>query len=177
MPVIRAYRPGDETGIAHVIKTVYEEYGFPWQPEGHNKDAYDVEAHYNARGGAFWVLQNDDEAIIGTVGLTKKQAKRCELHRLYLLKDYRGKGYGKQLFLTAINAAREMGCTEMEIWSDKRLDRSHNLYLAFGATLLGDRLVADPNYPEEYEEWGYLLSLDRVTNSAPRPSSTYTHNL
>lgn len=155
---IRPYRPGDEPGIGNVIKTVYDEYGWPWQPDGHNRDSFEVQDHYYERGGGFWVLECCDE-IVGTVGIRQIEEDVCDLCRLYLLPDHRGKGFGKKLYQHAIQEATKRGYTKMKIWSDKRLDVSHELYKRSGATSIGDRVVHDPNYPEIYEEWGYILDL------------------
>lgn len=157
---IRPYRKGDEAGIANVIKTVYDEYGWPWQPEGHNRDSYELEEHYHQRGGGFWVLEHRGE-IVGTVGIRQIEEDVCDLCRLYLLPNHRGKGLGKRLYHHAIREAKRLGYSKMEIWSDKRLDVSHELYLRSGASKMGDRTVNDPDYPEVYEEWGYVLDLGR----------------
>jgi putative acetyltransferase len=157
---IRPYRPGDEPGIQNVIRTVFEEYGFPWQPDGHNRDAFDIDEFYARRGGAFWVLESEG-VIIGTVGIRQLEGKRCDLCRLYLLPSARGYGYGKSLYRLAATEAQELGYSEMEIWSDTRLDVSHAMYLRSGAVPLPDRFVDDPDYPEAYWEKGYLLDLSK----------------
>lgn len=155
---IRPYKSGDEDGINAVIKSVFDEYGWLWDPKSENRDTYDIEAHYHHRGGGFWVLEDDGE-IIGTVGLREEEGEQCTLYRLYLYKKNRGSGYGRMLFHFAQDRARERGYTRMEIWSDKTLDVSHIMYKNAGASSLGDRTVDDPDYGEPYHEWGYLLEL------------------
>ena len=140
--MIRPYQPGDELDIAHVIRTVFEEHGFPWQPDG----------------GGFWVMESDG-AVVGTVGIRRIDDELCDLCRLYLLAEHRGQGLGKRLLQKAIDEARLLGYKQMEIWSDKRLEVSQEMYRRFGAVPIGERTVADPDYPEVYEEWGYLLEL------------------
>jgi putative acetyltransferase len=154
-PVIRPYRPGDEAAIQGVIKSVFDEYGFTWEPDGYNRDAYEVEEHYHHGGGGFWVLELD-ESIVGTVGLKKRSEKRCELYRLYLPQEYRGSGLGRLLYEFVREEARRMGFSEMEIWSDKKLETAHQMYLRSGAISLGDRICDDP---DQSPEWGFLLSL------------------
>ena len=158
MAVIREYRPGDEEGINAVIKSVFDEYGWLWDPKTENRDTYDIEEHYHRRGGGFWVLE-DDKGIIGTVGLRGKDKELCVLYRVYVPSSYRGKGHGRTLFNYAVNTARSLGYKKMEIWSDKTLDVSHVMYKNAGAVLIGGREVFDPDYGVPYEEWGYLLDL------------------
>ena len=69
MPLhIRIATRADEPAIQHVIRTVYEEYGWPWYPGDYHKDVYNIEAAYFARGGAFWVGELDGQ-VVGTTGL------------------------------------------------------------------------------------------------------------
>lgn len=157
---VREYAPGDEPGINAVIKSVFDDYGWKWDPLTENKDTQEIEKYYHSQGGGFWVLDLAGE-IIGTVAISPKEGPRCTLYRLYLRKAHRGKGYGKRLYHHAIAEAKKRGFTEMEIWSDKELDVSHLMYKASGATTLGDRRVFDPEYGHPYEEWGYLLNLSQ----------------
>lgn len=156
---IRPFQPGDEEGIAAVIKSVFDEYGWPWDPKSENRDSYEIEAHYHQRGGGFWVLE-EDGAIIGTVGL-RGTGTESTLYRLYLPKTQRGNGYGKLLFTHAIAEAKSRGYRSMEIWSDKTLDISHVMYKRAGAESIGDRDVFDADYGVPYSEWGYRLDLDK----------------
>lgn len=160
-PTLRAYIPGDEDGINRVIKSVFDEYGWLWDPETENKDTYAVHDHYHSNKGGFWVLE-EGGVIIGTVALRGKSAERCGLYRVYLSADQRGRGFGRLLFRFAIDEAKRLGYSEMEIWSDKTLDVSHVMYKNAGATSLGDRSVFDPEYGVPYDEWGYLLDLKAV---------------
>ncbi len=100
-------------------------------------------------------MQLGDE-IIGTVGLKKRSDERCELYRLYLKKEHRGLGLGKELYQFAQTVARDMRFHEIEIWSDKKLESAHAIYGKSGAISLGDRICNDP---DNSEEWGFLLTL------------------
>ena len=155
---IRAYEFGDEAGINNVIRTVFEEYGWKWDPATENRDTHDIENYYIKKGGKFWVLVSADE-IIGSVAITPNSESRCSLKRLYLLPTHRGNGYGRLMFKKAIEEATSQGYTEMEIWSDKTLDVSHVMYKNAGSTSLGERRVLDEDYGVPYEEFGYLLSI------------------
>ncbi|MBA3725407.1 MAG: GNAT family N-acetyltransferase [Armatimonadetes bacterium] len=154
-PTIRPFHEGDEPGIQAVIKGVFDEYGFTWEPEGYNRDSLDVREFYHDQGGGFWVMELDG-IVIGTVGLKARRDGRCELYRLYLPAQHRGKGHGRDLYVFAQEAAREAGFTEMEIWSDKKLAAAHGMYTRSGAEPLGERICDDPDNSEEV---GFLLKL------------------
>jgi GNAT superfamily N-acetyltransferase len=152
---IREFREGDEPGIRDVIKGVFDEYGFTWEEGGYNNDTAEVRNYYHATGGGFWVL-TEGERIIGTVGIKGRTPAKCELYRLYLPKDQRGRGFGKLLYEFAQKAAREAGYVEMEIWSDKKLATAHQMYARSGAKPIGERICDDPDNSEEF---GFLLAL------------------
>lgn len=156
-PIIRPFRPGDETGIQSLLMEVYKEFSFTWEPHGYNRDSYEIERFYHEKGGGFWVMELN-ENIIGTIGLKLISAERCELCRLYLAKSFRGMGYGKALFRYIQTAARILGFIEMEIWSDNRLEVAHMMYQKSGAAPIGERICDDP---DNSEEWGFLLDLKR----------------
>ncbi len=170
---IRLASRADEPAIQHVIRTVYEEYGWPWYPGDYHKDLYDIDAAYYGHGGAFWVAEIDGQ-VVGTTGLERFEAFPegdnlvmvngalrgagcdCSIERLYLLKEARGQGIGIALLQQTIDGAKERGCKRMEIWSDKRLGEAHRLYEKFGARMVGERLCHDP---EQSPEWGMVLDL------------------
>ena len=174
MPLhIRIATRADEPAIQHVIRTVYEEYGWPWYPGDYHKDVYNIEAAYFARGGAFWVGELDGQ-VVGTTGLEvfppfpgeeglvevngalRCAGCDCSLERLYLVAEARGQGAGRAMLDHTINHAKSIGCQRMEIWSDKKLLDGHRLYEKVGAVRIGERLCHDP---EQSPEWGMILNL------------------
>ena len=160
--IIRPYEPGDDEAVSEVVRQVFEEYGFPWQPERYNADTADIQTHYLSKGGAFWVAAFNG-LVVGAGGFLPKCDQRCELHRLYFLKEHRGKGIGGKMLRTIAEEARRKGFTHMEFWSDKLLTTAHKVYERYGAKLIAERRVEDPDYAS-YDEWGYLLDLDAFLN-------------
>ncbi|MCH8274754.1 MAG: GNAT family N-acetyltransferase [Armatimonadetes bacterium] len=154
-PSIRPFAPADQDGVRAVIETVFQEYGFTWEPDGYNLDCVQVARHYILERGGFWVMEFDGR-IIGTTGLKTLTEERCELCRMYLLAQYRGRGWGRRLFARTVQEAQRIGYREMEIWSDKKLREAHRLYSKSGARPIGDRICNDP---DQAEEWGFLLDV------------------
>lgn len=155
--IIRPYRKGDDQAVSAVIKAVFEEYGFPWQPERYNADTQDIETHYIRKRGEFWVAEINGETI-GAGGYLPLDETQCELHRLYFLQQHRGKGVGGRMLRTIAQAALAKGFVKMVFWSDKVLTTAHRVYEAMGAVCIGDRHVHDPDYAS-YDEWGFELEL------------------
>jgi len=158
--VIRPYRTSDGESVCGVIKTVFEEFGFPWLPGSANRDCYAIEEHYHEKGGGFWVVEVNGK-VIGTCGYVPCDDKRCELLRMYLLPQFRRRGLGKEIFHAVAKDAFSRGFLEMEIWSDKILTSAHEFYRTIGATPIGERSCKDSESNERWEEWGFLLDLKK----------------
>ena len=176
MPTIRQATKNDELQIQMVVSTVYAEFNFGWDPQGYNADLYDIEHHFQAPN-RFWVAEEDGQ-ILGCIGIEifpahpgtpgeitqvdnqpRIAAADCELVRLYLAKEARGKKIGYLLTKTCIDYAITQNCQVMEIWSDKVLHQAHKLYQSLGAKILGDRLCPPP---DETPEWGMILRLNKL---------------
>lgn len=170
---IRLASRADEPAIQHVIRTCYDEYGWGWFPDGYHEDLYNIEAFYFNKGNQFFVAELDG-MVVGTAavdfmptlpsgqgttvyeGIIRVANADCSLERLYVLPEARGKGLGTSLWRATIEAAREKGCTTMEIWSDKRLEDAHRLYKKLGAVRAGERLCHDP---DQSPEWGMAFNI------------------
>ena len=172
---IRRAVASDAGSVQSVIKTVYDEYGFGWDPDGYHADLYTFEESYvSCETSAFWVAEVDGavvaccgldffETVPGTMGVVGEiggtlriGATDCEIVRLYVLSSARGLGIGKALTETVLKEARARGCAAMEIWSDKKFVEAHSLYQRYGAIIVGDRICDDP---DEAPEWGLILKL------------------
>jgi len=159
----------DTESIVRVIKAVYDEYGFSWDPEGYHADLYDLQTHYFSHGDRFYVAEIDG-VVQGTGALEMFPAHPagfadplpriggcdCSIERVYVHPDARRRGLGRAITLQVIADARLAGRTKMEIWSDKRFTEAHLLYQKMGARVVAERICDDP---EESPEWGLELIL------------------
>lgn len=165
------YRPWHQPEVAEVVRAVYDEYGFAWEPDGYCSDLLDPGARYSR----FWVAL-DEGRVVGCAGLqfhpvvpgvqgtctvfegrARAGGTDSELVRLYLLPSHRGQGLGRRLAVQVLDAARAEGRTALEIWSDKKLAQAHALYSKLGAVPIGERIC--PGDPDESPEWGFVLAL------------------
>lgn len=171
--MVRPYRQGESEHVRRVIKAVYDEYEFSWDPERYHRDLFVLDDDPSPK----WVAEHGGE-IVGYIGLetfsaipgndgtvVEDQGKKrvagadCELLRLYVLAECRGLGLGKMLTETCIKEAKSQGCQLMEIWSDKLFVEAHGLYKRYGAEVVGERICDDP---DEAPEWGMALRLSRA---------------
>jgi putative acetyltransferase len=171
---IRLARAAD-SAAARVVRSVYEEFEFTWEPDGYHSDLHDLGGRYLDRGDPFWVAEDARGDVIGTIGLRLfppvpgalgtavevRGAVRlggcdCSLDRLYVDPGARKLGAGSRLFETGIAEARRRGRRAIELWSDKRFADAHRLYARFGARPVAERICHDP---DESAEWGLVLEL------------------
>lgn len=172
--MVRPARVEDRDGIIETIHEVYVEYGWPWYPDGYHEDLYQFASHYLTEDADFFVAEQNGQ-VVGACGLetyplipgepgtlVESQGRlriagtACELVRLYVRPSARRLGLGRRLTECVVEAAQRRGLPGMEIWSDKRLDKSHGLYRSIGGVIVGDRLCHDP---EQSPEWGFYLPL------------------
>ena len=156
-PQLLPYDDRWQPGIVDVIKSVYDEYRLTWDPDKYHRDLFTVRETYIDTGGFFSVLVLRG-GVIGTVsGLDR--GGEAEIERLYLAKEHRGRGYGRLMTEHFLDWARSTGHRNVIAWSDKRFDDAHRMYERMGFSLIGDRILDDP---DESPEWGFELRLDPV---------------
>ena len=171
---VREATGGDSVGAAEVVRLVFAEYAFTWEPEGYHADLHDLARHYLDSGHKFWVAEDEAGTIVGTGGLElfplvqgepgsltadlppRVAGTDCSLARLYVRPDARRQGVGAALFEQTLAEARSLGRRAMEIWSDKAFGDAHRLYERYGAVVAGARISTDP---DSAPEWGLILPL------------------
>lgn len=77
-------------------------------------DINNVESHYFDNNGTFLVLL-DEERIVGTGAIRKLDNQVCELKRMWLVKKFRGKGYGLQMVQMLFDFARQAGYEKVRL--------------------------------------------------------------
>ena len=136
-------------GVLHVIGSTFAEYGMVFEPSGYDSDLLDIRGHYGDASGWFVVLVEGDR-VVGTAGAVRRDASTCEIKRVYLLPEYRGRGYGRTLVEHILGKATEAGYREAIAWSDVRLVTAHQVYERLGFERIGERTVDDAERSCEY---------------------------
>jgi GNAT superfamily N-acetyltransferase len=132
-----------------VIGSTFAEYGMVFEPSGYDADLLDIRRHYLDAGGWFVVLV-DDGRVVGTAGARPGPTATCEIKRVYLLPEYRGRGHGRALVEHLVDKAGEAGCREIVAWSDVRLVTAHRVYERLGFERFGERTTDDIEHSREY---------------------------
>jgi putative acetyltransferase len=77
-------------------------------------DLEDVESHYFKNRGTFLVLLEQGN-VVGSGAVRCWSADICELKRMWLLKEYRGQGFGLSLAESLLEFARQSGYQKMRL--------------------------------------------------------------
>ena len=97
----------DSAEIKAVIYSILNEYGLKEDEGSTDSDLNNIQKYYTDNNGYFGKILINGK-IVGTIGLFKLNDDLCELRKMYLLKEHRGKGLGKILMDIIIEKAIEI---------------------------------------------------------------------
>jgi putative acetyltransferase len=131
--LIRPATNNDIPSIIEVVFTSLEEHALNPDPNGKDKDLNNIERNYLSENGFFGVAVNmKTNKIVGTFGLFPIDEDICELRKMYLLKEERGKGLGKFILDTAVSMAKEKHFKKIMLETVSALTVAISLYKKFG---------------------------------------------
>lgn len=143
----------DVTAVKSVIFTVLNEYGLKPDENATDFDLNDIEMNYTNNGGYFGVILHEDQ-IAGTAGLYRLSDTICELRKMYLAKEHRGRGLGKFLIDNMITIAKEKGYKFIELETASVLKEAIALYKKYGF-----KEFDKPNLPQRCDK-AFILELE-----------------
>ncbi len=139
---IREYRKEDSKNVLYFLyKILTNEFDITLDFDNLDSDLLNIGNHYGRdEEGCFWVVElKDNSQIIGTAAIRKLKESvfadtnnYAELKRMFLSKQYRGKGIGQQMLETTLNFAKKAGYSKVFLYSSKELTNSRKLYLKNG---------------------------------------------
>lgn len=132
---LRRYEPDDYAVVLPLVSQVLAEHGFASAVGGLERDLAEAHERYAGERAGLWVAELGGE-IVGTVAIRPKEGGTCELKRLYLRSDQRGRGLGQALYEHAERFARDAGYDAIWLDSSRRFARAHVLYERNGFVLL-----------------------------------------
>ncbi len=141
-PTIRPATNQDREKVQEIIFSVLREYKLPVEPDKTDSDLKDLEANYISKGDFFGVLELDGKTI-ATLAVSKLSDETCELRKMYMLPEFRGKGFGKLMVNFAIDYAKSKGFKIIELETASALKEAILLYQKIGFK----RKAADPLVP------------------------------
>lgn len=136
---IRKIEPKDNLKIASVIRDVFEELDAPKvgtaYADPHLNTLFEV---YQAKNEIYFVV-DEDGIILGGCGignLIDSEFKICELQKMYLAKEARGKGIAQELMHKCLEFAKQVGYDKCYIETLPFMKDAQKLYLKSGFTYI-----------------------------------------
>jgi putative acetyltransferase len=133
--IIREIEPKDNLKIAAVIRNVFEELDAPKvgtaYADPHLNTLFEV---YQSDNEIYFVVEKD-EIILGGCGignLVDAEIKICELQKMYLAKEARGKGIAKVLMQKCLAFAKQVGYNKCYIETLPFMIDAQKLYVKSG---------------------------------------------
>lgn len=139
----RLIEPTDNIEIARVIRGALEEFGVNQPGTVYTDPTTDhLYELFRQEKSIYWIAE-DNAKIVGGCGIFPTEGLPegyGELVKLYLHRDARGQGIGKELMLKSIQSAKEMGYTHLYLESLPELNQAVELYKKVGFQLLPSRM-------------------------------------
>jgi putative acetyltransferase len=138
---LRPIEPRDDGAIARVIRTVMPEFGACGQGFAINDPEVDYMTRAYARAGAaYFVIEIEDGVVVGGGGVAPLDGgppDTCELRKMYLLREGRGRGAGRALLERCLSEARRLGHRRCYLETLTGMDAAQHLYRQAGFTRIG----------------------------------------
>jgi putative acetyltransferase len=131
---IREAVPADSDAIRAIVAETLAEFGFPLESSGVDADLDDIRAAYQQRGGAFRVLVDDGDAVVGCGGIYPVDEQTAELRKMYFRPEARGQGFGRELLMDLVSQARTSGFDRIVLETASNLTTAIRLYERYGFT-------------------------------------------
>ena len=134
MPEFIIARTEEDYREARVLLREYEaRLGVDLCFQGFPEELRTLERTYGPPGGRFLILRSG-ERTAGCVALEDSGAKVCEMKRLYVRPEFRGKGLGRKCAEEVVHIAREMGYASIRLHTLPAMREAVALYRSMGFT-------------------------------------------
>jgi len=137
--LIRTIEPGDDRALAKIIRDTLTEFKADKPGTVYYDKTTDRLSEVFKAGNSIYFVAGQDDEIIGGGGIyptAELPDGTCELVKLYLSPQARGKGIGKLLLEKCIQAAKEMGYKRMYLETMPELTIAIPMYEKYGFTNL-----------------------------------------
>ena len=132
---IRPIEPVDNEALAKVIRTALAEFGANKPGTVYFDPTTDALYELFRTPGSFYYVATIDEVVVGGCGIFPTDNLpdgTCELVKLYVAKEARGTGLGKQLMEKSMSWAKDNAYTQVYLESMPELAKAVSIYEKVG---------------------------------------------
>ena len=132
---IRPITPADNASLAIIIRNSLAEFGANKPGTVYYDSTTDALFELFQTPGSFYFVADYDGVVLGGGGIYPTDALPdgcCELVKMYLHKDARGKGLGRLLIEECLNRAKANGYTQCYLETMPELKQALKVYELFG---------------------------------------------
>ena len=133
VPPMNAIYQAESAPEIHAVRALFVEYA---ESLDYKLCFEDFEAELARLPGNYASLLLADQAgaVAGCAGLFDQGGGDCELRRLYVRSEFRGRALGRRLAEAILEAAREIGCARVTLETLPSMKAARNLYSDLGFT-------------------------------------------
>jgi putative acetyltransferase len=149
-----AVRPADRPSDMEIVKALFVEYGrsldFDLCFQNFDHELATLPGAYAPPRGQILLAESDGRAL-GVIALRPLDARRCEMKRLYVRPEARGRGLGGRLARAIMAEAAQRGYATMRLDTHDSMLEAIGLYRALGfreIAAYGDHAIAGLHYYE-----------------------------
>jgi putative acetyltransferase len=132
---IRPIEPGDNVELAKVIRAALTEFGANKPGTVYFDPTTDALYELFRTPGSYYFVATIDHKVVGGCGIFPTDnlpEGTCELVKLYMAKEARGTGLGKQLMEKSMSWAKSHGYTQVYLESMPELTKAISIYEKIG---------------------------------------------
>lgn len=137
---IRSIQPSDNLTLAKIIRSTLTEFGANHPGTVYYDAATDALFElFQKQRSSYYVAETDEGNILGGGGIYPTEGlpeDTCELVKMYLLPEARGKGLGGSIIEKCLQTAKDLGFSQIYIESMPELEQALKVYERFGFTYL-----------------------------------------
>jgi len=140
---IRTIEQKDNAALATIVRTSLAEFGANKPGTVYFDPTTDALYELFQTKGSYYFVAEENGTLLGGGGIFPTEnlpAGTCELVKMYLHKDARGKGLGKLLIQRCLNWAKENGYTHVYLETMPELKQALKVYELFGFEYLNGPL-------------------------------------
>ena len=138
--LIRPAAEGDNQLLAGLLRDVMEEFGATGAGSSlHDPEMLDMAAAYAGARSAYFVIESTG-CLVGGGGigpLAGGESDVCELRKMYLRPEARGRGLGRAMLTRCLDVARQFGYKHMYLETRQTMREARRLYERNGFAPVG----------------------------------------